>query len=42
MTPKEASRRLPNGAIELTGAKAELRRRTVSRSNGIPVERYPG
>ena len=33
MTPKEASRRLPNGAIELTGAKAELRTRTVSRSN---------
>ena len=29
MTPKEASRRLPNGAVELTGAKD---------ADGIPVE----
>ena len=29
MTPKEASRRLPNGAVELTGARD---------ADGIPVE----
>ena len=46
MTPKEASRRLPNGAIELTGAKdadgipVELTSRDVERMGGEAVAEY--
>ena len=46
MTPKEASRRLPNGAIELTGAKdadgipVELTSRDVERLGGEAVAEY--
>jgi hypothetical protein len=46
MTPKEASRRLPNGAIELTGAKdadgipVELTSRDVERMGGEAAAEY--
>ena len=46
MTPKEASRRLPNGAVELTGAKdadgipVELTSRDVERMGGEAVAEY--
>jgi hypothetical protein len=48
MTPKEASRRLPNGAIELTGAKGadgipvELTSRDVERMGSEAVAEYNG
>jgi len=46
MTPKEASRRLPNGAVELTGAKdadgipVELTSRDVERMSSESVAEY--
>jgi hypothetical protein len=46
MTPKVASRRLPNGAVELTGAKdadgipVELTSRDVERMGGEAVAEY--
>ena len=46
MTPKEASRGLPNGTIELTGAKdadgipVELTSRDVERMGGEAVAKY--
>ena len=46
MTPKEASRRLSNGAFELTGAKnaygipVELTSRDVERMGGETVAQY--
>ncbi len=46
MTRKEASRRLPNGAVELTGAKdadgipVELTSRDVERMGGEAVAEY--
>jgi len=46
MTPKEASRRLPNGAIELTGAKdadgipVDFTSRDVERMGGEAVAEY--
>ena len=46
MTPKEASRRLPNGAVELTGAKdaegipVELTSRDVERMGSEAVAEY--
>jgi hypothetical protein len=48
MTPKEASRRLPNGAVELTGAKdadgipVELTSRDVERMGSEAVSEYSG
>ena len=48
MTPKEASRRLPNGAVELTGAKdadgipVELTSRDVERMSSDSVAEYKG
>jgi hypothetical protein len=48
MTPKEASRRLPNGTIELTGAKdadgipVELTSRDVERMGSEAVSEYSG
>jgi hypothetical protein len=48
MTPKEASRRLPNGAVELTGAKdadgipVELTSDDVERMGGEAVAEYRG
>ena len=48
MTPKEASRRLPNGAVELTGAKdadgipVELTSRDVERMGSEAVAEYKG
>ena len=48
MTPKEASRRLPNGAVELTGAKdadgipVELTSRDVERMGSDAVAEYKG
>ena len=46
MTPKEATRKLPNGAVELTGAKdadgipVELTSRDVERMGGEAAAEY--
>ena len=48
MTPKEASRKLPNGAVELTGAQdadgipVELTSRDVERMSSESVAEYKG